>query len=334
MNSKLDGIVTKLSDLIEEKDLLGNVERSRPIQRQGETSLVDDSKIIGRKGDKGALLDKLLDNGSCIASVSVVSIVGVSGIGKTTLAQVLYNEKEVKSHFELLSWVCVSDEFDVFTISKAIFKDVFGEDKNFETLNQLQVALTEKLSRKRFLLVMDDFLNKSYKKWELVQRPFTVGAPGSKILVTTRKTTVASVMDSFDVNRTLELRGRDIVNKCGRLPLALVTLGRVLRTKPNDDSWEELLNCEIWSSHYGSEIIPALMLGYYDLPSHLKQIFAYCCLFPKGYMFDKDELVLLWMAKGFLHKSNKNKSMESYGQECFEELASRSFFQHLANDKS
>ncbi|KAI3712006.1 hypothetical protein L1987_70555 [Smallanthus sonchifolius] len=366
MSYKLDGITTKLQNLVETKNLLGlndNVERSnRPSRRTEETSLVDESKIIGREGDKGALLVKLLDNESSNSqNFSVVSIVGLGGIGKTTLAQLLYNNKKVKDHFELMSWVCVSDDFDIFTISKAIFKDVDGEDKRFETLNQLQVALTEKLLKRRFLLVLDDVWNEDYRKWELLQRPFIVGAPGSKILVTTRKTMVASVMDSikayplellsyeeaislfvqqasckqnFDMNRTLLLHGEDIVNKCGRLPLALVTLGRVFRTKSNDKEWEELLNSEIWNSQNGSEILPSLRLSYYDLPSHLKQIFAYCCLFPKDYMYDKDALVLLWMAEGFLYESNGNKSMESFGRECFEELVSRSFFQHLIHDKS
>ncbi|KAM0060536.1 putative virus X resistance protein-like, coiled-coil [Helianthus debilis subsp. tardiflorus] len=368
MSSKLDRITTKLCDLVEEKNLLGlndNVERSnRPSRRPEETSLVDESRIIDREGDKETLLGKLLGNESCSQNVSVydvVSIVGLGGVGKTTLAQLLYNDKDVKDHFELMSWVCVSNEFDVFTISKAIFIDVGGDDRKFETLNQLQVALTEKLSRKRFLFVLDDAWNEIYDEWELLQRPFTVGAPGSKILVTTRKTKVALVMDSvkayplellsneealslfaqhalgkqnFDVNQLLKSHGEDIVKKCGRLPLALRTLGRVFRTKSNHEEWEELLNSEIWNSHTKSEVLPALRLSYYDLPPHLKQIFAYCCVFPKDYMFDQDELVMLWMAEGVLYESNDSKSMESFGQECFEELVSRSFFQHLANDKS
>ncbi|KAL8230135.1 hypothetical protein R6Q59_000535 [Mikania micrantha] len=366
MVSKLDEIKTKLHDIVEEKNLLGlhdNVKRSnRTSRRLEETSLVEESEIIGREGDKEALLSKLLGGESSSGqNFNVVSIVGLGGIGKTTLCQLLYNDEKVKSHFELMSWVCVSDEFDVISISKAIFKDVCGEDRKFDTLNQLQVALKEKLSQKRFLIVLDDVWNEDYNEWELLQRPFTVGAPGSKILVTTRKNMVESVMDSvhsyplellsgedslslfahhasgkqnFDVNEKLKIHGEDIVKKCGWLPLALRTLGRVFRTKLNVEEWEELLNSEIWNLQNENKILLALKLSYYDLPPHLKQMFVYCSLFPKDYIFDKDELVLLWMAEGYWYKSNGNKSMESFGREGFEELVSRSFFQHSTNDKS
>nr|XP_043609672.1 putative disease resistance protein At3g14460 [Erigeron canadensis] len=366
MSFKLDEITAKLHALVEEKNMLGltdNVKWSkRESKRSEETSLVDVSSVVGREGDKEALLGKLLGNESCSRrKFGLVSIVGLGGVGKTTLAQVLYNDKKVQDHFDLMSWVCVSEEFDVFTISKAIFKDVGGVETNFETLNQLQVALTEKLSKKRFLYVLDDVWNEDYTKWELLQRPFAAGAQGSKVIVTTRKNTVATVMDSvqayplevlsneaaisllaqnaldkpnFDSHPALKLQGEAIVKKCGGLPLALKTLGRVLRTKSHDEEWEILLNSEIWNSHNESKILPALRLSYYDLPPHLKHMFAYCCLFPKDYMFNKNELVLLWMAEGFLHRSNGNTSMENFGRECFRELESRSFFQHSPSEKS
>ncbi|KAD3336380.1 hypothetical protein E3N88_31899 [Mikania micrantha] len=373
MSPKIDEITTKLRGLVEKKKILGlkdNVERSsRPRKRLEETSLVDESKVIGRKGDKEALLGMLLGSESSstqTTNVNVVSVVGLGGIGKTTLAQLLYNDEKVKVHFEFRAWVCVSDEFDVLKISKAIFQAVGGGNQDFANLNLLQEALKEKLSKKMFLLVMDDVWNENHQEWELLQRPFTVGAPGSKVLVTTRNTTVASAMDSVqpydlellpdeealslfsqhasdkqnfdDVNRKLKLYGDKIVKKCGRLPLALKTLGRVFRGK-SDEEWEELLDSEIWNSKNESNILPALMLSYYDLPPHLKQIFAYCSLFPKDYVFDKDELVLLWMAEGFLYQPNEDKQMEILGGEYFKELVSRSFFQSstifsILNDKS
>ncbi|XP_071719672.1 putative disease resistance RPP13-like protein 1 [Rutidosis leptorrhynchoides] len=374
MISKLDEITSKLDSLVKEITILGlisNVEKSHTASRprSEETSLVDVSGFVGREGDKEALLEKLLGNESfnlgregneVVQNYSVVSIVGLGGIGKTTVAQILYNEKEVKDHFELTSWICVSDEFNVEKISYAIYKDVSGEDTEFKTLNQLQVALSEKLSKKKFLIVLDDVWNEDYKKWELLQRPFGEGASGSKVIVTTRKTMVASVMDSiqaypmevlsndealslfaqhalgkqnFDSHPTLKSHGESIVKKCGGLPLSLTTLGRVLRRKTKEEEWEELLNSEIWNLQNEEKILPALRLSYYDLPPHLKQMFAYCCLFPKDYLFEKNELVLLWMAEGFLVKS-EGRSMESLGRDCFEELVSRSFFQHSSIDKS
>ncbi|KAL7616743.1 hypothetical protein Lser_V15G03630 [Lactuca serriola] len=364
MSSKLYEITAKLRDLVDHKNDLGlnvNVERSNIRERQLEqTSLVDESKIMGREGDKEALMGKLLGNEGCDQNVSIVSIVGMGGIGKTTLAKLLYNEEKVKDHFELMAWVCVSEEFDVFNISKAIFQAVTGKNEDFANLNLLHVALKEKLSKKRFLLVLDDVWNEDHVKWELLQGPLLVGAPGSKVIVTTRNNKVTSVMYSeeayplgvlsnedalslfaqhavgeknFDKHPTLKLLGEGIVKKCGRLPLALKTLGRVLMGNKNGDEWEELLKSEIWDIEDGSDILPALRLSYYHLPPHLKQLFAYCSLIPKDYVFDKNKLVLLWMAEGFLSQSKGNKSLERLGHEYFEELMSRSFFQHSTNDE-
>ncbi|PWA63986.1 Disease resistance protein [Artemisia annua] len=357
MSSKLDEITKKLHSLAEQKNSLhlnDNVERSsEPSRRMEETSLVDESRIVGRDGDKEALVRILLENESCKKNVSVVSIVGLGGIGKTTLAQVLYNEDKVKDHFELMAWVCVSDEFDVHNISKAIFQGVDGRDRHFANLNLLQEVLKQKLSKKRFLFVLDDVWNENFKEWELLMRPFLAGAPGSKVVVTTRKTSIISVMDcvhayhpdllsneealsllaqhslgeqNFDKHPTLKILGEGIVKKCDGLPLALITLGRVLRAKSNNEEWEELLNNELWNLANEGDILPALKLSYYDLPPHLKQIFAYCSLFKKDYVFDKDELVLLWMAEGFLYQSNSSKTMESLGYEYFQELKSRRIF--------
>ncbi|XP_071719064.1 putative disease resistance RPP13-like protein 1 [Rutidosis leptorrhynchoides] len=141
---------------------------------------------------------------------------------------------------------------------------------------------------------------------------------------------------NFENHPSLVPFAQGINKKCNGLPLALIALGRVLNTKENDeDEWEKLLNSEIWSSDVGNDhILPALKLSYYDLPCQLKQLFAYCCLFPKDYVFDKNELVLLWMAEGFLNPSKGNMSMESLGSRYFEELQSRSFFQHSTDSKS
>ncbi|XP_071719109.1 putative disease resistance RPP13-like protein 1 [Rutidosis leptorrhynchoides] len=180
MRPMLDEITVKLNDLVEQKNNLGiginaiaELRSNRNSKRLEQTSLLDVSTVLGRQVDQEALL---------------------SGIGKTTLAQLLYNNEKVKTQFELKVWVCVSDEFDVLAISNKIYQFVTGENNYYLSLDQLHVALKEKLSNKKFLLVLDDVWNEDQEKWEVLEKPLK-GAPGSKIIVTTRKTTVASVMN-------------------------------------------------------------------------------------------------------------------------------------------
>ncbi|KAL9999592.1 putative P-loop containing nucleoside triphosphate hydrolase [Helianthus debilis subsp. tardiflorus] len=280
-------------------------------------------------------------------------------VGKTTQARLLYNVTKVKAHFELKAWVCVSDDFDIYKISKTLFQAASQEKQEFEDLNQLQMALTKQFMDKRFLLVLDDVWNENYDEWEDLVRPLHVGALGSRIIMTTRKKQLLKMIgfdhvdhleslsgtdalsllaqhalgvDNFDLHPILKQKRECIVEKCGGLPLALKAIGRLLRTKSDEEKWDDILNSKIWDLKNVGDlcadwktIIPALRLSYHDLSSDLKPLFAYCSLFPKDFMFDKKQLVLLWMAEGFLDRSNASMSPERLGHEYFEELLSRSF---------
>ncbi|PWA51219.1 NB-ARC domains-containing protein [Artemisia annua] len=365
MNPKLDKITNKIQDLEKEKTSLGLIVkdgRSKDRYRQSQTSLVDSSRIVGRQGDKDALVLKLLDDEPGKENFSIVPIVGIGGVGKTTLAKILYDDEQVKKHFKLKVWVCVSDEWDTFNMSNIIFQSVTGETKEFKDLNLLQVDLREQLREKLFLLVLDDVWSESIDDWESLVAPLKACAPGSKIIMTTRKEKLLRQLgcgklnhlqrlshedamclfahhalgaNNFDSHPRLKAPGEGIVKKCDGLPLALIALGRLLRTNEDEVEWKEIEDSELWRLDDGGKIIPALRLSYHELPAYLKQLFAYCSLFPKDYAFEKQDLVLLWLAEGFLYQASPSKSTkERWGHKCFDELLSRSFFQPSSNDES
>ncbi|KAJ0682703.1 putative P-loop containing nucleoside triphosphate hydrolase, leucine-rich repeat domain superfamily [Helianthus annuus] len=365
IKEKINVITTKLQDLIDDKATVGLIVKEetklKTLDRSLQTSMVDVSSIVGRQAEKEALVLQLLGDGRCDQGFSVVPKVGMGGVGKTTMARLLYNEKQVKDHFQFKVWVCVSDEFDSFSLSKVIFQSVAGIHKEFADLNLLQVDLENHLRGKRFLLVLDDVWSESFEDWKTLVGPFHACAHGSKIIMTTRKEQLlkklgydninklfslshddalslfalhALGVKNFDSHLSLKPHGEAIVKKCDGLPLALIALGTPLRTKKDEDSWREVVESEIWRSK-DDVVVPALRISYHDLSARLKQLFAYCSLFPKDYLFDKEELVLLWIAEGFLHQSaTSNSTAERLGHGYFDELLARSFFQCAPNNAS
>ena len=280
------------------------------------------------------------------------------GLGKTTLAQLAFNDKEAQTHFDLRVWVCVSDDFNVLKLTKTILQSVAVGGSDVNDFNQLQLKLKEQFSGKKFLLVLDDVWNEKRSVWETFYHPLrSGGAQGSRVIVTTRNQGVVSAIGAcspyplkvlpnneclsllaqqalgtrnFDAYPQLRVIGEQIAKKCKGLPLAAKTLGGMLSTNQSSDAWEDILKSKIWDlpDQENNDILPALKLSYHHLPSHLKRCFAYCSIFPKDYVFKVDDLVLLWMGEGFLHQAKRKKRMEEIGLEFFHELLARSFFQH------
>lgn len=360
IGSKIKDLRARLLDISAQRVELGLEKLGGPVstwQRPPTTCLPSEPCVFGREKDEKMIVDALLRDGGSESGIGVVPIVGMGGVGKTTLACLVFNHVTIKQHFNLRSWVCVSDEFDMIRITKVILDSMTSQTTALSDLNQLQVKLSDTLAGKRFLLVLDDVWNKNYSDWVLLRSPFTTGAAGSKIIVTTRDAEVAKMMAGSDeyhyvmalsyddcwsvfvqhafenrsicAHPSLEMIGKKIVQKCGGLPLAAKTLGGMLRSKSTDNEWEDVLHSRIWNfPDKESDIIPALRLSYHHLPSHLKGCFAYCSIFPKDYEFDKEELVLLWMAEDLIQQSPRGeKRIEDQGSDYFSELLSRSFFQ-------
>ncbi|CAL5382124.1 unnamed protein product [Camellia sinensis] len=364
--SKMEELVERLDCFLEEKYDLGLKEVADPkpshSYRLPSTSLVDESGVYGRDNDKEKIIKILLLDEASSNKIDVIPIIGMGGIGKTTLAQLIYNDGRVVEHFDMKAWACVSDEFDVLRVTRTILEAITSSDYNTQDLNMLQVKFMERLAVKKFLVVLDDVWNENPSHWEILWTPFTAGAYGSKIVATTRNHSVASIMQTIPVHHLqhlskedcwlvfsqiafdkgeskafpkLEKIGKQIVDKCKGLPLAVKTLAGLLCFKLDVEEWDEILNSDMWDlPEDKNNILPALRLSYHYLLSHVKQCFAFCSTFPKDYGFVKEKLVLFWIALNYVQQTRNNKTLEKIGEEYFDELLSRSFFQQPRGSRS
>ncbi|XP_057457658.1 putative disease resistance RPP13-like protein 1 [Lotus japonicus] len=355
IHSQIQALFQRLEHFAQQKDILHLKEGVSSIVWQGTptSSVVDESAIYGRDDDKWILKDYLMseDASGSGSKIGVISIVGMGGIGKTTLAKLLYNDHEVEGNFDLKAWAYISKDFDVCRVTKTILEAVTFKPVDTNNLNILLVELQQSLRHQRFLLVLDDIWDGSYIDWNNLMDIFSAGEMGSKIIITTRDESVAKAMQtSFPIyhltslaiedcwsllakhafgayrcneRSNLEVIGQAIAKKCGGLPLAAIALGGLLRTKLSQNYWNKVLKSNIWDLP-NVKVLPALLLSYHHLPAPLKQCFAYCSIFPKNTKLEKKMVIQLWIAEGLVHQSKGEETMEEVGDEYFDELVSRS----------
>ncbi|XP_043814319.1 putative disease resistance protein RGA3 isoform X1 [Manihot esculenta] len=358
MGHKIKAIRERLADIVADRkfNLEKRTYQERIVERdQTESSLPE--VVIGREGDKKAITELVLSsNGE--ECVSVLSIVGMGGLGKTTLAQIIFNDELIKNSFERRIWVCVSDPFDVKMIVGKILESATGNKSEDLELEALKSQLGGIIDGKKYLLVLDDVWNENREKWQNLKRLLVGGSSGSKILITTRSKKVADISrtmaphvleglsrdESWSLHVALEGQepehanvreiGEEILKKCCGVPLAIKTIAGLLYKKTPETEWPLFLRNELSKiSQDDNDIVPTLKLSYDHLPSHLKHCFAYCTLYPKDYVIDVKILIHLWVAQGFVEAPITSDHLEDIGLEYFMKLWWRSFFQEVQRDE-
>uniref|UniRef100_A0A7N0RD24 Uncharacterized protein n=1 Tax=Kalanchoe fedtschenkoi TaxID=63787 RepID=A0A7N0RD24_KALFE len=343
------------------------------------------SSIYGRSMDTHKIVRMLNSREGNDDALRVIPLVGMAGIGKTTLAGLVFHEYKSLNQsfglpgwlvrlvrrihnssnflgFDLKGWVHVSDEFDVTRVFKSLLESITGQeskvDNNFELLLQ---ELRDKLQGRRFLIVVDDLWSTKPGDWDVLRTCFSVGDPGSRVIVTTRSIVVARTVttthdffheleklsrdESWElfadnvfgkknprVNSRLKKIGKEIVSRCEGLPLAIKIIGGLLRSKGNDESeWTSILKNEIWSN---TKILPSLRLSYYHLPMGVKNCFAFCSIFRKHYTFSMEEVVMLWVGEGLIDNFCEGNPCEDVARTYFTHLCSTCFFQEITSGGS
>ncbi|KAK3431312.1 hypothetical protein EUGRSUZ_E03177 [Eucalyptus grandis] len=335
IRKRIEAIAAEGTDLgLRECAVVVRVER-----RERLDAFVCDEEIIGREDDKSVITKFLLDS-KTDDQIPVLSIWGDDGVGKTALARCLYEDDMVKKHFDLRIWV------NGFRNLEGELRKIRGRETTGREDDVLRLQ--------RYLLVIDDLQDEDPGQWGSLKSLLMGGARGSKILITTRHQSVAvctstspsyrlaglPIKSSFDLlmrmacleeketGNSIKVDGRKIVQKCNGIPLAIRMIGSLLFCKKTEEEWLHLLRET--SEFY--KILP--QLSYIHLPCHLKQCFAFCSLFPRDWVIDKQLLMSLWIAEGFIQPiDNGDWDMEDIAHDYFMDLLRRNFFQDCVKDE-
>ncbi|KAI0503621.1 hypothetical protein KFK09_014555 [Dendrobium nobile] len=331
-----------------------------------ETGSLPKNDLIGRGKEKELVMEWLRNPSNehrgtdLYRNISLLSIVGLGGMGKTTLLQHVYND-EITKEFDRKMWVCVSNNFDVKKVIADMLESLKKKRPRLETLDALQDSLRTEIMSKKFLLVLDDIWEEDESKWGDVLAPLCSGGLGSKILVTTRTDPIALMfakvikkkkemvklegleeddcllllnshafvgVENPNDHENLRVIARDIVKKLSRSPLAAKVIGGVLNENLDVWHWRTVLESNLLDQN---SIHSILRLSYTVLPNHLRNCFVFCCIFLEDHQFDKDDLVRMWIALGFIQPS-QGMTMEDIGGRYFDALVKKALFDKVGDD--
>ncbi|XP_027158928.1 putative disease resistance protein At3g14460 isoform X1 [Coffea eugenioides] len=322
-----------------------------------------DPGVVGRVEEKSEIIKMLKSSGNSVEGrVSVTTITGMGGIGKTVLAQQVYNDSELDRHFDVKIWISVSGSEGTINMSRIFDEIIDACAKDYIPGGSLESKLHHAVGGLKLLLVLDDVWTENLEDWKKLEKGLLKAHNGTRVIVTSRTENVFGLSpqnvpiphipleklpheeclklfarnaidgDESDlVNKGVKAIADGIVSKCDGLPLAVEVIGCLLRTKPRD-TWSGILNNDLATveEEFRDEkhrTLFVLSLSYFHLPPELKHCFSFCSIFPKGHEFEKDELVKLWMAHSLVQPRKLAETLEDKGRRYFDRLQELSFFQ-------
>ncbi|XP_027088671.1 putative disease resistance protein RGA4 [Coffea arabica] len=251
----------------------------------------------------------------------------MGGIRKTTLARKVFNNPKIQEHFEKRMWVCVSDDFNANRLFRLMLESLKEPMPDVETREARVNRLKELLDCKKYLLVLDDVWNKESTLWN----GFLGSLRDDQCWLILKE----NAFGTGEVPNRLQHLGVKIAQRCRGLPLAASVLSGMLRNKGTAE-WETL-ESRLQSLGCGenSGIAEILKLSFDHLPyPSLKKCFAYCSIFPKDFQMERNQLIQLWVAEGFLHSNQRNNMcMEEVGNMYFTILLDSNLFQDAMKDE-
>nr|UBY06976.1 NBS-LRR disease resistance protein [Dasypyrum villosum] len=327
------------------------------------------TELVGIYGKRDQDLMRLLSMEGDDASnkrLKKVSIVGFGGLGKTTLARAVY--EKIKGDFDCRAFVPVGQNPDMKKVLRDILIDLGNPHSDLAMLdaNQLIKKLHEFLENKRYLVIIDDIWDE--KLWEGINFAFSNrNNLGSRLITTTRIVSVSNSCCSSDDDSVYQMEplsvddsrrlfykrifpcqsgcpsefeqvSRDILKKCGGVPLAIITIASALaggqKVKPKCE-WDILLQSlgsGLTEDNNLDEMRKILSFSYYNLPSHLRTCLLYLSIYPEDSEIDRDRLIWKWVAEGFVNRGNQWTSLFLVGLNYFNQLINRSMIQPIYDD--